>query len=114
MARLTIKTYKRPDDDWVLAISPYMQNHFTQEEIEKVIEPSEEVLSAVPGLIKDLSQNRFEDNVYVSVRYYENKENIDNLFNILKTNEVYLERKQLIMDKLSDLGIVYRTEYIVD
>lgn len=114
MPRLTIKTYKRPDDDWVLVVSPYLEQNFTQEEIDGIIKPSEDELKSVVGHIPQLSENKIDGNVYTAIRHYETSEGIQQVMNIHAHSQLFKDRKDLLLERTKELGIIYRVEILVD
>lgn len=76
MAKLTRKLTKQNTQPWILTTDEYISTYFTQEEIDNIIEPYNQILLNSPGYIANSKTEFFEGDTYTWTRDYESLESL--------------------------------------
>lgn len=111
MAKLiTVISKQNVWDDWISSDPDSAHTHFTQEEIDNVLNPYYAYTRSLPGLDVDKYRVVIVNNEMTVIREFDTVANAQNaLVKLSKysTEPIVIARNELVQQKTKDAGIVY-------
>lgn len=113
MAKLTRKLTKHDSEPWVLTTDEYISTYFTQEEINNIITPYNQILLNSPGYIANSKTEFYDGNTYTWTREYENLESLQSAMVEMsdENNPIVAARNQKLKEVMLANGVTsYKAE----